>query len=256
MTTSFGKPVVIVVDGLIGSGKTSLIDMLLEHLSKRGLRVTIVKEPVEKWKESGILQLFYKDPARWGYTFQTKAFHDRVIENRNAHSLYGNSTDVFILERSPFTDPLFVNLLKGDGFMNDVEYKTYHDWWAMWSKVMPYEPDIFVYLRPTLEECMRRVQERSRPGEEGIDIEYQRKLLEQHDTFFASSSIEIGNGHHVPCVRIETNANFRDDLDVKNKITSFFEIISRSLRMESHPSDLNSRMLTEASAELKNSLGS
>src|SRR5437016_4570661 len=129
MTMLLG-PIVVVVDGVIGAGKTVFLEMARSELTKRGLNTVIVEEPVDKWHKSGILQRFYADPKRWGYHFQTKAFHDRVVENIKMFETHGTKADVFILERSPFTDTLFMELLHEAGDVDEMEMKDYREWWA------------------------------------------------------------------------------------------------------------------------------
>ena len=224
MSTS-NKPKVIIIEGLIASGKSCLLEVLLEFLSQRGLRITVVREPVDKWKTSGLLERFYKDPKRWSYHFQTKAFHDRVVENIIMFEKFGNTSDVFILERSPFSDRLFMDVLYDDGFVDDLELKDYKEWWSLWNRVMPYHPSVFIYLKPDLEVCMTRLKERNRNGEGGVSIEYQRKLQEKHDACFGKEFVEISPGYYIPAITIKTNANYRDFLDEKIKITNIFENI-------------------------------
>ena len=222
------KPKVIVIDGIISAGKTTYISMLLTNLTKKGWKVTVVKEPVDKWKESGLLQRFYQDPGRWGYHFQTKAFVDRVNENIAMYAAHGTAdTDhhVFILERSCFTDILFMELLHEAKLVDDMEMANYREWVALWGKVMPYEPDLFIYLKPTVEVCMKRLKERNRVGEEGVSLAYQKSLQEKHDKFFANDYVEISPGHYVSCIKIMTDENFRDDPAVQEKMTRHFQDI-------------------------------
>jgi deoxyadenosine/deoxycytidine kinase len=64
-------PIVISLDGNIGAGKTTLLKAC------EGIEgCTIVHEPVASWLQmknehgESLLELFYKDKRRWGYTFQ------------------------------------------------------------------------------------------------------------------------------------------------------------------------------------------
>ena len=41
----------------------------------------------------------------------------------------------------------------------------YDKWWNMWSRLMPFQPDKMVYLKPSLDKCMQRVNSRGREGE-------------------------------------------------------------------------------------------
>jgi deoxyadenosine/deoxycytidine kinase len=229
-------PIIIGVDGGIGVGKTVYINMICKKLTQRGWRVTIVKEPVDKWRESGILNLFYQDPKRWAYHFQTVAFHDRIVENIEAFKAHGINSDVFILERTPFTDNLFMEVLHDDGFVTEMEYKDYGQWWKLWYELMPYSPNMFIYLRPDIDIQMTRMEERNRieetskNGKGGVSREYQEKLVAKHDAFFKDDMVEIGLNSYVPCVKLISNENYRDDLTVQEKFTDHFESLLISLK--------------------------
>lgn len=214
------RPVIVVVDGVIGAGKTTLIrECLLPALTERGWKVTEVREPVDRWKKNGRLQQFYEDPNRRAYQFQTMAFHDRIHECMETYERYGTSSDVFILERSIFTDILFMKMLLMSKTIDQTEYDDYLALWNMWDRVMPFQPDLFVYLKPSITECMKRLRERNREGETGVSEEYQSNLLKVHDQFLGKSSVKIGRNHYVPRLLLETNDNFRDCLDTKQRVS-------------------------------------
>ena len=213
------KPIVVVVDGIIGCGKTTLVrECLIPNLALLGWRATEVKEPVDKWKASGRLQQFYSDPSRRGYQFQTRAFHDRVRECQDKYRLYKDTTDVFILERSVFTDILFMKLLLETDTIDNTEYDDYLDLWTMWEEVMPFKPDLFVYLKPTVDMCMQRLRERNRDGEAGVSEEYQLGLQEKHDNFLGEDFVAISDTHYVPRILLDTDSNFRDDPEIQSEI--------------------------------------
>lgn len=226
-----GKPVVIVVDGIIGAGKTVFIrDCLIPQMTKMGLKVTEVKEPVDLWKKSGRLQQFYADPRKRAYQFQTGVFHDRIMECRKAHTKHQRDTDIFLLERSIFTDVLFMNMLLNDELIDHTEHEDYHKMWAMWRELMPFTPDLFVYLRPDLEECMKRLQVRNRAGESGVSHSYQENLLKEHDKFLSGDSVLLDDDHHVPLLILETNQDFRTDSDVQRDLTTrVVEVVSNMI---------------------------
>lgn len=221
---------VIVIDGIIGAGKSTLInECIVPGLRDLGWRITIVKEPVEKWVDDGLIQLFYGDPSRWGCHFQIKAFTDRVAECIKQYEDHADATDLFVLERSIFSDRLFVNLLYKSGKMTAMEYKHYNEWWSMWERVMPFKPDLFVYLKPDVSACMDRVDERSRDGESGVSEEYQRQLLEEHDSFLGQNTVNVNETLKVPCLHLFTNSNFRDDPVIKRDLVSIIEEKIKSL---------------------------
>jgi deoxyadenosine/deoxycytidine kinase len=225
------RPLVVVVEGIVGAGKTTLIHKCLQPLfESRGWRVTVIAEPVRGWKEDGLLELFYGDPHRYAYYFQTKAFHDRVKASQQQYQAHRDHTDVFLVERSVFSDRFFMNTLHKSGTITDLEYKHYQEWWSLWTEVVPFTPDLFVYLRPGLETCMERVHKRSRPGEHAITPDYQRQLLMEHDAYFLSDSgrVEITPQTSVACFVLSTD----DDFTTKGQVQSdIYNDVATHLRL-------------------------
>jgi deoxyadenosine/deoxycytidine kinase len=217
-------PIYVVVDAIIGAGKTTIIrHCLIPYLTNKGWRVTEIKEPVDKWKNSGRLQQFYADPSRRGFQFQTRAFHDRIRECQDKYNKYKDVTDVFILERSVFTDLLFIKCLYEANTIDLSEYEDIMDLWSMWAELMPFKPDLFIYLKPTVEVCMQRLRERNRDGEAGVSEEYQRDLQQKHDDFLGDDFVAISDCKYVPRLLLETDSNFRDDENVRTKICTDIE---------------------------------
>ncbi len=226
-------PVVIVVDGIIAGGKSTYINMLASRLTERGWKVTIVKEPVDEWNRKGpngepsFFELYNADKSRWSYHFQTKAFLDRVQENESQFQKHGATSQIFLLERFCSTDRIFMNSLYEEGYVTDMELAHYKQWADRWQRVMPYTPDLFIYLDTPIDACMNRIPERNRSGEEGITRTYQETLKRHHDAFFAGDAVKISEGDDkmVPCVRISTVENYRDDEDVQKKFADHFELL-------------------------------
>lgn len=215
---------VVVVDGIIGAGKTTIIKNCLEpYFRNHGARVTVIYENVEDWVKSGALQQFYDDPSRRGYQFQTMAFHDRIVKTQKAYRENKDTTDIFILERSIFTDVLFMKMLRESKTIDESEYRDYMNLWTMWSQLMPFKPDLFIYLRPDLDEAMNRLRARNRDGETGVSLKYQTELQAKHDEFLGGETAKIHDvlgeaEYDVPILKLMTNGNFRDDDDVKTKV--------------------------------------
>jgi deoxyadenosine/deoxycytidine kinase len=225
------SPIVVVVDGIIGSGKSTIIrECLIPILTKKGWRVTEVREPVEIWRKTGRLDDFYKNPSRRGFQFQTMVFHDRVAESQQKHQLYKDSTDVFLLERSVFTDILFMQMLRESGTIEQGEYDDYLRLWTMWEKVMPFKPDLFVYLKPDLKICMERLRERHRGEELSVDIDYQCRLETKHDEFLGKEFVAISDCHYVPRLLLKTNSNFRDDPEIQLELSEQLENALKTIR--------------------------
>ena len=205
---------VIVFDGIIAAGKTTFIENAVRELERRGFSVVVVREPVEKWKNNGMLARFYGDIKRYAYNFQTMAFHDRVAECINAAK---TPAQIYLLERSCFTDNLFMEMLHDDGKVDDLEMQNYRDWWSLWYHVMPFQPTLFVYIRPSMNACMERIRARARPGEEVVGEDYQTRLQAKHDALFESGSVDV-QGKSVPCIKITSENDFREMEQVRQTI--------------------------------------
>ena len=178
----------IVIDGVIGAGKTTLIKLIQEDNNNNNnninhpFKIKAIYEPVDLWNKTGALQYFYKDIEKNCYEFQTYTFItrigrviDEICENPDA--------DIYIMERSIWTDRyIFMELLKETvGEMRMIMYK---QWCDMWSYIMPMRVDKWVLLDTSLDESLRRIEMRKRDGEDGISIEYQTNLYKKHIEFY------------------------------------------------------------------------
>lgn len=254
-------PTVILVEGLISAGKSTLIHSCLAPLLReQGFDVRIIAEPVDKWVKSGILEKFYTDPKRWAYTFQAKAFHDRIEEarrvylpgvteavtNQVAYELGLDESNpppprkqIYLMERSPYSDHIFMTTAFDNGQVTEMEYTFYQEWWKMWHQLLPFTPDLVLYLRTDLDQCMKRLIQRSRPGEipssreegkedegseekeEGVSVKYQTQLLRAHDEVFRSGPEIAPNIHQVslgpyqvPSLVVDGNGSFDRNSEV------------------------------------------
>lgn len=176
----------ISLEGIIGAGKSTTLKLIVEELERRGKTCKVVDENVEHWVSIGLLQAFYNDKSRNGYLFQTKAFHDRVRECQKVYNENHGKADYVFMERTVYTDSIFMEELYDSGTINDLEWKCYKDWWSLWTELIPFNIDLVLYLCPPVNVAMDRIRQRARPGEEGITREYQDCLDSGHKKRFAS----------------------------------------------------------------------
>ncbi|GFR91559.1 P-loop containing nucleoside triphosphate hydrolase protein [Elysia marginata] len=189
------KPqIAVVVEGEIGAGKTTLIELVRKALETKGVKPFVVPEPVDEWMRVGILQAFYADnPPELqrliSYVFQTYTFLTRILKTRQAVSEHPDA-DIFLLERSVLTDRyVFMELQREQIGPNLMEM--YTKWWKMWALLMPVRPRKAIYLKPSIENCQLRVAARARRGEiantaavcRGVSADYQARLRRAHEAF-------------------------------------------------------------------------
>lgn len=172
----------VIIDGLIGAGKSTLIKLLANKLNQQGYKAKAILEPVELWKSTGALQHFYNNIKEHSYEFQTFVYVTRVKEMLLAIQ-ENPDIDIFILERSTFTDKyVFFEMLKKD--MTPTRITMYLEWCDLWDKLYPKKPDLFIYLDTSVETSHLRLINRNRSEETNISIDYLKDLESTHQQFY------------------------------------------------------------------------
>ena len=177
---SQSKPLRIYIEGNIGSGKTTFCKYLKEYFKEKNIGIAL--EPLDRWLDTkdkdgnNILDLYYKDSAKYSFVFQMTTFITRCQE------LIKMQHPVVISERSNFTDKnIFVQLCIDNGWINSIEETVYNEWFDWLIKKNSLEGDLFVYLRTDHKICKERINKRGRVEEEGIPLELLKSLEEKHD---------------------------------------------------------------------------
>lgn len=159
----------IVIEGPIGVGKTSLARLLSERL-----RTRLLLEVVE---ENPFLASFYQDPER--YAFQTETFF--LLSRFKQHAelsqagLFQTHTVADYLFDKTF---LFASLnLRGD------EFSLYRSLFDQLRSRLP-EPDLTVYLRAEPELLLERIALRGRDFESEMQASYLARLNDAYDRYF------------------------------------------------------------------------
>ena len=226
---------IVVVDGVIGAGKTTTIreiekrfDKINEENNKhdsnniKKLKIKAIYEPVEIWKTTGALEYFYEDIPKHAYSFQTFTYITRIASVIN--EIYDNpDADIYILERSIWTDRyIFMELLKES--ITNLELTMYNQWCDMWAYILPMRVDKWVLLNTSLDESLKRILFRDRNGEKsGVSVDYQTNLYKKHIEFY-----EKLTNDGKPVVIIESNLMdeniIDDDVKIDNIIGKILDI--------------------------------
>lgn len=163
---------VIVVEGLIGAGKTTFSKELGQAL---GGDTQVFTEPDEKDEANPYLADYYEDPGRWAFVMQVHLLQARFRIHKTAqwHAMNGGTA---IIDRPYFGDTSFARLQLKLGHMPQREYDTYCSiYHAMTSSVML--PTFAVHLDVDPHVSAKRIQNRmemetGRKCEDAIDIGY------------------------------------------------------------------------------------
>ncbi|HSW76968.1 MAG TPA: deoxynucleoside kinase [Candidatus Saccharimonadales bacterium] len=198
---------IIAVEGLTGATKTTTIyNMLVPFFKQKGYSVMVVDEPVNLWTD--ILSLFYNAPALYGYQFQTTVLCDRLINTINMFKEYPD-THIFILDRSIFTDKVFMQTLYEQGKQTELEWKNYQKLWSLLKQLMPFEINLILYLDLPIDDTFERIKMRKREGEEHINKDYLCLLKKNHDLIIHNSQLHVltVDNHEQLCYKIYNYLN-------------------------------------------------
>jgi deoxyguanosine kinase len=159
----------MVVEGPIGSGKTSLARLL----SERADAALLLENP----DDNPFLGSFYQDRRRWALATQLFFLFQRVnqLAGLKQMDLFEQPTVAdFLFEK----DRLFaqLNLL-------EEELALYQRIYAHLAPQVP-APDLVVYLQAPVEVLKARIRRRGAAYERGIDEDYLARVVEAYGRFF------------------------------------------------------------------------
>ena len=159
----------IVVEGAIGSGKTSLANRLAQRMNA----TVVLEDP----KANPFLPLFYRDMRRHALPTQLFFLFQRVqqLEALKQPDLFAKPT---VADFTLAKDPLFARLT-----LDDAEYQLYA---KIYDHVKPQAPvpDLVIYLQASVDTLVHRVRKRGNPIEHGIHEDYLRSLSEAYTRYF------------------------------------------------------------------------
>ena len=171
------RPVILSIEGNIGSGKSTLVQYLQTVLGTEVGNICFLEEPVDEWDEVKdehgvtILENYYANQSAHAFLFQMMAYISRL--NKIKTALQGDY-DVIIMERSLETDRhVFAQMLRDSEQMTQMEFTVYMRWYGHFMSEIP-EAHV-VYLRTDPEVVAARVKKRARPGED-IPLSYLQQV--------------------------------------------------------------------------------
>jgi deoxyadenosine/deoxycytidine kinase len=168
---------VIVIDGVVGAGKSTLAQKISDKMG-----IPIYHE-LQNETTLNLLQEFYRDKKRWSFTLQIHFLNERFRMIKEIHRNGGG-----ILDRSIFGDRIFASMLNEDGWMTDDEFYTYSN---LLDNMLQHakNPDLLVYIDCDLSTAMDRIKIRGREMEQEVDEVYWKRLNEKYTDWYKSYSI-------------------------------------------------------------------
>ncbi len=198
-----------IVEGNIGAGKSTFLNLVGKHLP----HIKIALEPVNNWQKNvygqSLLANFYENPERWSYTLETFAMICRVREHLQDQM---DPSVNRLIERSIYSGHYcFVLTGYQNGFMNDIEWTLYNDWFnaLIPQKCLP--PRGFIYLRTTPDIAYQRIKKRNRLAEKNITFAYLKQIHNYHEKFLCTHEGILPELKNVPVLILDANQEFQHD---------------------------------------------
>lgn len=191
----------ILMAGNIGSGKTSLTQLLGKELNWATAYESVNDNPY--------ISDFYRDMHTWSFHLQIYFLGNRSLQHREMATLESSA----IIDRSIYEDAhIFVRALREMGNISERDFNAYL---KVYEQIVPQlpKPDLLIYLRAPVPVLMRRIQARARNIETGISQEYLQLL----DCFYEDW---IKNFELCPVLTIRS-----DDLDFVHKPEHLQQVI-------------------------------
>ncbi len=197
---------VIVIDGVVGAGKSTLAQKISDKLG------IPIYEELQNQTTLNLLEEFYKDKKRWAFTLQIHFLNERFKMIKEIHKNGGG-----ILDRSIFGDRIFASMLNEDGYMTDDEFSTYS---TLLDNMLEHSknPSLLVYIDCDLETAMSRIRKRGREMEQSVDEVYWKRLNQKYKDWYESYDISDkfsinANSYHPD--------NIKDIEEISNMIENY-----------------------------------
>lgn len=166
-----GNMAVIVVSGMIGSGKSTLTELVSRHLETKPFYEPVTDNPV--------LPMYYKDAKRYGFLLQTFFLNRRFKMIKDALRQKNN-----VLDRSIYEDALFTKINFESGNIEEEEYKVYLDlvdnMMEELAELPKKSPDLLLHVDADFDTILNRIEKRGRSFEQITNDEEGREL---HDYY-------------------------------------------------------------------------
>lgn len=193
----------IVIAGNIGSGKSTLTQMLARHYGWEPRFEAVTENPY--------LEDYYRDLHRWSFNlevyFLKERFRDLIAISHADHTI--------VQDRSIFEGVyVFMENNKAMGNLSDRDYETFMELFEQMLSIVRL-PDLMIYLRASVPHLVGNIQKRGRNYEQTIQLEYLENLNRRYDDF-------IYNKYQGRVITIE-----KDPLDFQHNPKDFAQIIDR-----------------------------
>lgn len=188
----------MVIEGNIGSGKTTLARMMASQLDARLV--------LERFEDNAFLPRFYEDRERYAFPVELSFLADRYHQLKNEVE----SPDLF--QQLTVCDyHFFKSLVFARQTLRDDEFLLYRQLFHIIIGIAPVA-DLFVYLHRPTDVLLKAIARRGRDFEASIDAKYLESIQDSYFRFFREHP-------EFPILIVDV-----DDLDFENDSAIFLKL--------------------------------
>ena len=159
----------IAIAGNIGSGKTTLTEILTERFGSKAYYEDIANPYISD---------FYDDMGRWSFHLQLWFLGSRIQQTL---TMLSDGSDNVVQDRTIYEDAhIFADNLHKMGLMATRDFETYMKMFNIEQALLP-KPDVLIYLRASIPTLVAQIKHRGRDYEMNIDETYLSRLNEKYE---------------------------------------------------------------------------
>ena len=178
----------IAIAGNIGSGKTTLTQMLTERYEAKAYLENI---------DNPYIGDFYEDMNRWSFNLQIRFLGSRI--EQTMEMLADKNQRMIIQDRTIYEDAhIFAGNLHEMGLMSSRDIETYMGIFRLVTNLIP-KPDLLIYLKASVPTLTSQIRKRGREYEMNIDEAYLNRLNTKYnhwiDTIYEGPVLVVDKDH-------------------------------------------------------------
>lgn len=161
----------IAIAGNIGSGKTTLTEMLTERYRAKAYYEV---------SDNPYIGDFYENMNRWSFNLQIYFLGSRIQQTMD---ILHNTTGDIVQDRTVYEDAyIFADNLHRMGLMSGRDFDTYMSIFGLITNLVP-QPDVLIYLKASVPTLISQIRKRGREYEMNIDELYLKRLNDKYNNW-------------------------------------------------------------------------